>query len=64
MASCKDCRDYDECKKIPYPDGIYPEGVNDVETKCDFYYKLSESRMIVYSRLNNVILILIIKYFI
>ena len=39
MARCKDCRDYDECKKIPYPDGIYPEGVNDVETKCDFYYK-------------------------
>lgn len=39
MARCKDCRDYDECKKIPYPDGIYPEEVNDVETKCDFYYK-------------------------
>ena len=44
MARCKDCRDYDECKKIPYPDGIYPEEVNDVETKCDFYYKAEREK--------------------
>ena len=44
MAMCKDCRDYDECKKIPYPSGIYFEGVNDVETKCDFYYKAEREK--------------------
>ena len=44
MARCKDCRGYNECKKIPYPDGVYPDDVNDVEICCDGYYPKKERK--------------------
>lgn len=48
MANCKDCVDYDFCKASDPSEGIYPEDVNDVETKCDGFEAKEENMKQVY----------------